>query len=100
MKTAFELTEEEFELTKIPYGSVGTFKSINEKYTIQILSSKKSGTAGLAYTFPVKINDKKYNIPFSQIQKYNFELPDDYNYLVVHGLVQLYNEETYHSSSK
>jgi hypothetical protein len=93
MKTAFEMTEEEFEAARIPFRSVGTFKSINNKHTIHILSNKKSGTAGLAYLYPVMIDGKNLNLPFALIQKYNFELPEDYDYFVVWGLVQQYKKE-------
>lgn len=94
MKSIFDFSEEEFDKVQLKYGSVGKFKSINNKHEIEILSKERSGTAGLAYVFPCIVDGVKCDLPFPYIRKLHLELPKDYNYLVCFDLIQQYKNET------
>ena len=93
-KKAWELTEAEFEALRIPYkNKVGVYKSINGLNTIEFKTNKNNGSAGLAHCFDFFVNGKKRTAPFTHAQKLMFELPDDFGYLVVYGLVIEYAKE-------
>lgn len=93
-KKAWELTEAEFEAKRIPYkDKVGVYKSLNGLYTIEFKSNKNNGSAGLAHCFNFWVNGKKHTAPFVYAQKLMFELPEDFDYFVVWGLVIQYAKE-------
>lgn len=90
-RNAWELTEQEFEEFRIPYkNKVGTHISLNGKYEIQFKKNHSVGSAGLAHTFEFFVNGLKRVAPFNTAQKLMFELPEDYGYFIVYGLVQEY----------
>lgn len=91
---AWELSESEVEMLRIPYkNKIGTFESINGKYKIEFKTDKPQGSAGLAHCFEFFVNGKRYVAPFNLAQKFMFELPEDYGYFIVYGLLQEYAKE-------
>lgn len=94
MKKAWELTEEEFENLRIPFKSKkGIYKSINGLYTVEFKTNKPKGAAGLAHTYEFFVNGEKHIAPFNYAQRFIYELPSDYSYFIVHGLVIDYAKE-------
>jgi hypothetical protein len=97
MKQAFNLTFEEFEEIRrsfpINNKKGDTFLSINSKNKIEYLSNRHDGTAGLAYTYPVRINGKKMSVPRQYILKQLFELPDDFRFWVTYDGIMEYAKE-------
>jgi hypothetical protein len=93
-RNAWDLTEKEFEAFRIPYkDKVGVHTSLNGKYKIEFKTNKNKGSAGLAHCFEFTVNGKKHCAPFNYAQKLMFELPEDYDYFIVYGLVQEYAKE-------
>ena len=93
-RKAWDLTEQEFENFRIPYKDKrGVHFSLNGKYKIEFKTNSHYGSAGLAHCFVFWVNGKKHRAPFNYAQKLMFELPDDYGYFIVYGLVQQYAKE-------